>query len=119
VDALVPSISRVFTKSLSLRIGLLVLWVLGTTCELLALFDRFEPGSAQEWVACVSTALMLPVTVCIAGMLNAKTVWTLLQEFETLYVLACVLGMTIVLLLLFREHPAKLVSQAIAMLSML
>jgi hypothetical protein len=52
-------------------------------------------------------------------MLNAKTVWTLLKEFETLYVLACVLGMAILLLLLFREHPAKMVSQAIGILSML
>jgi hypothetical protein len=118
LDALVPSISRVFAKSLSLRIGLRVLWVLGTICGLfLVLFDGFEPGSAQEWVACSSIALTLPVIVCIAGMLNAKTFWTLLKHFETLYVLACALGATFLLLFMFRQHPAKMVSQAIGILS--
>jgi hypothetical protein len=96
------------------------MWMLGIICGLLlVLFDRFEPGSAQEWVACASTALMLPAIVCISGMLNAKTVRSLLKEFETLYVLACALGATILLLLLFREHPAKMVSQAIGIPSML
>jgi hypothetical protein len=52
-------------------------------------------------------------------MLNTKTARSLLKNFETLYVLAYVLGVTILLLFLFREHPAKMVSQAIGIPSML
>jgi hypothetical protein len=119
VDAVVPSISRVY-KSLSLQISCAVLWVLGTLIGLfLVLFDSFEPASAQEWVACGSIALTLPAIVGISGMLNTKTARSLLKNFETLYVLAYVLGVTILLLFLFREHPAKMVSQAIGIPSML
>jgi hypothetical protein len=119
VDAVAPAICREYAKSLPLRIGLVVLWVLGQTCGLLALFDRFEPGSAQEWIACLAVAMCLASNICVAASFNAKTVRTLLKEFETLYVVAYALGMTSIYLFLFRERPAKMVAFALGTPSLL
>jgi hypothetical protein len=112
-DAVVPSICRVYIGSLPLRLGLVVLWLIGNTCHALVIFDRFEHDSAQQWLACAASSLMLPVIVCISASLNTKTVWGLLKEFETLYVIAYVLGMVILYLFLFRERPAKMVAFAL------
>jgi hypothetical protein len=119
VDAVAPAICRVYAKSLPLRIGLVVPWVLGQTCGLLVGFDRFVPGSAQEWIACAAVALCVPSSICVAASFNAKTVRTLLKEFETLYVVAYALGMTSLCLLLFRERPAKMVAFALGTPSLL
>jgi hypothetical protein len=108
VDAVVPSIGRIYIQSPPLQIGLDVLWLIGATCGFLLLVDRFEPGSVQEGLACSAVALTLPSAVCITASLNARTVRLLLKQFETLYVLAFVLGMVCFQLVLFREHPAKL-----------
>ena len=85
-----------------------LLWIVGIACLFSVLFDRFEAGSAQEWIACFAVTLTFPSIVCIVASLNAKTVRRLLKEFETLYVLAVVLGMVCMQLALFRNHPAKL-----------
>ena len=58
-DAVAPSICRVYIGSILLRLSLVVLWMIGNTCHFLVLFDRFEPNSAQEWLAC-GLALHLP-----------------------------------------------------------
>jgi hypothetical protein len=47
--------------------------------------------------------------VCVGASLNAKTVRSLLKEFQTLYVLVNVLAVLCLVLFLFREHPAKMV----------
>jgi hypothetical protein len=104
VDAVVPVICRMYAKSLPLRIAVPLLWVLGVTCHYLVLFDRFENGSANQWLACAGGTLMLPVVVCAGGSLNAKTVRQLLEEFEMWFVIVYVLGMMSLLVFLFREQ---------------
>ena len=59
-DAVVPAIGRVYLRSLPLQIGLDVLWAIGATCGFLLIFDRFEPGSAHEGLACSAVTLALP-----------------------------------------------------------
>jgi hypothetical protein len=109
-DALVPPICRAFTRSpRPVKIGFNLLGAVGTTFYFLVLFDRFEPDSVQEWLACGATILVFPVIVSTAASFNARTVRGLLKEFETLYVLAfslCAIGSVC---LLIREHPAKMV----------
>jgi hypothetical protein len=112
-DAVVPAIFRVYAKSLPLRIGTVLLWLVGVMCQYLVLFDRFEPGSAQEWLSCAAVSVGLPVSICVGASLNAKTVRELFKKFETLYVLAYVLGMTTLTLFLFRDRPAKMVAFAL------
>jgi hypothetical protein len=109
-DAVLPAICRVLGRRKSLILGPILLWLVGTTCKYVVLFDRFEQGSKEEWVACGTAALMLPYVVCLSASLNAKTARQLLKEFETLYVIAYVLGMVGLCLFLFREHPAKIVA---------
>jgi hypothetical protein len=113
VDAVVPAICRVYNKSPLLRFSPVVLWLIGVVCQMLVLFDRFEPGSTHEWLACAAVALTLPVIACVLATLNAKTVRELLKQFETLYVIAYVLGMHTCFGFLFREQPAKLVTLAL------
>jgi tRNA A37 threonylcarbamoyltransferase TsaD len=50
------------------------LWLIGATCFFTVVFDRFEAGSAQEWLASAATVLTLPIIVCVGASLNAKTV---------------------------------------------
>ena len=107
-DSVVPAIARVYLPRPFLRFGLGGVWVIGTTCHYLVLFDVAEPGSVQEVLACVGATLMFPSIVCIGASLNAKTVWRLLRNFETLYILAFVLCMTCLQILLFHAHPAKI-----------
>ena len=57
VDAAVPTIGRVYNTSPLLRFGPVVLWAIGTVCNMLVLFDRFEAGSAHEWLASAAVAL--------------------------------------------------------------
>jgi hypothetical protein len=40
----------------------------------LVIFDRFESGSEQEWLAASASALSLPIIVCTAASFNARTV---------------------------------------------
>jgi hypothetical protein len=119
MDAVVPAICRVYAKSPLLRFGPIVLWLIGTLCQMLVLFDRFEAGSTHEWLACAAVALSLPVIVFISASLNAKTVRELLKQFEALYVLAYALGMASLCLVLFRERPAKMIAIALAIPSFL
>jgi hypothetical protein len=107
-DSLVPAISRVHFRSRPLQFILPLLCVIGFTCNMLVLYDQFEPSSVQEGIACFAVTLTFPPVLCITASLNAKTVRRLLKEFETLYVVALVLGMVSLQLLLFRGHPAKM-----------
>jgi hypothetical protein len=118
-DAMVPAICRMCARSRLLRLCQYVLWLVGATCQYLVLFDRFESGSWQEWLGCCAGALALPANICVAASLNAKTVRQLLREFETLYVVAYVLGMLSLYLFLFQEHPAKMVALSFALPSFL
>jgi hypothetical protein len=118
-DSLVPAICRVFFRSRPLQVALPLLWVVGIACGFSVLFDRFEAGSVQEGIACFAVTLTFPSIVCIVASLNAKTVRRLLKEFETLYVLAFVLGMVCMQLALFRDHPAKLGCVVLALPSLL
>jgi hypothetical protein len=86
------------------------LWLIGATCFFTVVFDRFEAGSAQEWLASAATVLTLPIIVCVGASLNAKTLRTLTTQFQTLYVLVNVIGFVCLLLFLFRDHPAKLLA---------
>ena len=106
--SLVPAVCRVFFGSQPVQIALPLLCVFGIACGFSVLFDRFEAGSAQEGIACFAVSLTFPSIVCIVASLSAKSVRRLLKEFETLYVLAVVLGMVCMQLALFRDHPAKL-----------
>jgi hypothetical protein len=107
-ESVVPAICRTFLRSRPLRVGLLMLWPVGTSCGLLVLFDRVEPGSVHEGAACAAVILTLPTIFCNAACLNAKTVRYLLTEFEALYVLAFGLGLLCLQLLLYRANAAKL-----------
>jgi hypothetical protein len=108
-DSVVPAISRLYFGIRLLRVFLVLLWLIGVTCTFAVLFDGFDAGSAQEWVACAAAALMLPNIVCNGASLNTKTVRALLTEFQTLYVIVNVLGFFCLLLFLFRDHPAKMI----------
>jgi hypothetical protein len=110
-DSLMPALSRVYVPLL--WAACTVLWLIGVTCALLVLFDQFEAGSTQEWLASAASALALPVIVFNIASLNAKTVRQLFKEFQTWYVLVNVLGFACLLLFLFREHPAKIVALAL------
>ena len=92
-----------------------MLYLIGAACAFAVLFDGFEAGSLQEWVACAAAALMLPNIVCNGASLNTKTVRALLTEFQTLYVIVNVLGFFCLLLFLFRDHPAKMVVVGLAL----
>ena len=118
-DAMVPTIARAYFRSRLLRLLLSLLWLIGTTCSLCVSFDRFEHGSVEEWLACATGALMLPLTVCVGAGLNAQTVRSLLKEFQTLYVLVNVLAVMCLVLFLFRDHPAKMVCFSLAVPSFL
>jgi hypothetical protein len=118
-DAMVPSIARAYFRSRLLRLLLSLLWLIGTTCSLCVSFDRFEHGSVEEWLACATGALMLPLTVCIGASLNAQTVRSLLKEFQTYYVLVNALAVLCLVLFLFRDHPAKMVCFSLAVPSFL
>jgi hypothetical protein len=109
-DSVAPAISRVYFRSLVLRLSLPLLWLMGATCAFAVGFDRFEAGSTPEWVACAVAALMLPVNVCNGASLNARTVRGLLTEFQTLYVIVNILGFMCLGLFLFRGEPAKMVA---------
>ena len=117
-DSLVPMIARFYFRSRLLRLLLPLTGLIGVTCSFCVGFDRFERGSVEEWLACAAGALMLPVNVCIGASLNAKTVRSLLKEFQTIYVLVNVLAFTCLLLFLFRDHPAKMVCFSLALPSM-
>jgi hypothetical protein len=106
-DSMLPGISKAFFRSRALQIILPLLWVIGVTCYFLVLFDRFGLGSVLERIACFAVTLTFPSVISITASFNAKTVRRLLKEFETLYVLAYVLGMVCMQLVLFREHPVK------------
>jgi hypothetical protein len=108
-DAVAPTIARLYLRSRLLLLLLPLLWLIGVACSFCVGFDRFERGSVEEWLACSAGALMLPVIVCIGASLNAKTVRSLLKEFQTLYVLVNVLAAVCLTLFLLREHPAKMV----------
>jgi hypothetical protein len=120
-DAMVPTIARAYFRSRLLRLLLSLLWLIGTTCSLCVSFDRFEHGSVEEWLACATGALMLPLTVCVGASLNAQTVRSLLKEFQTFYVLVNVpvLAVMCLVLFLFRDHPAKMVCFSLAVPSFL
>jgi hypothetical protein len=107
-DSVVPAISRVYFRSLLLRLLLVGLGLIGFTCVFAVAFDGFEPGSTQEWVASAAAALVLPITLCAGASLNAKTVRELLTCFQTWFVTAHVLGFLCLLLILFRDYPAKM-----------
>ena len=117
-DAVVPAICRLFFRSRLgpwlPTVGAVLLWLIGVTCHFLVFFDWFEPGSTHEWGASTAGALMLPVIACIGASLNAKTAQRMLKEFETLYVLAYVLGMVCLSLFLFRDRPAKMAALSCA-----
>jgi hypothetical protein len=83
------------------------------------LFDCFEAGSWHEWLAGAAAALTLPLNVFNGASLNTKTVRALLNEFQPLYVLFNVVGFTCLFLLLFREHPAKMVAYSLGVPSIL
>jgi hypothetical protein len=117
--SLVPAICHRYLRRGTLRFGFGGLWVIGISCGFSVLFDRFEPGSVQEGIACLAVTLTFPSIVCIAASLSAKTVRRLLKEFETLYVLAFVLGMVCMQLALFRDHPAKLGCVVLSLASLL
>jgi hypothetical protein len=106
--SMIPAISRVFLRSRPVQVVLPLLWVIGTSCFYLVLFDQFQSGSVQEGIACSAVALTFPSVLCIAASFNAKTVLRLLQNFETLYVLLSTLTVVCLQLLLFRHHPAKM-----------
>jgi hypothetical protein len=118
-DSVVPAISRVYFRSLPLRVCLPLLWLIGMPCAFAVAFDGFEAGSTQEWVASVAAALVLPLTVCNGASLNAKTVRALLTEFQMLYVMVNVLGFSCLLLFLLRDHPAKMVAFGLVLPSLL
>jgi hypothetical protein len=118
-DAVMPTIARLYFRSRLLRLLLPLLWLIGTTCSLCVAFDRFEHGSVEEWLACSAAALMLPVIGCVGASLNAKTIRSLLQEFQTYYVLVNGLAYTCLALFLFREHPAKMVCFSLTLPSLL
>ena len=103
-DAVMPTIARVYFRSRLLQLLLPLLWLIGITCSFCVGFDRFEHGSVEEWLACAAGALMLPVNVCIGASLNAKTVRSLLKEFQALYVLVNVLAFSCLALFLFRPR---------------
>ena len=107
-DSVVPAISRL--SSAPLMCFLASCWLVGAACQFSILFDRFEAGSIHEWVACGACALLLPSIVFIGASLNAKTLRSLMTEFQTLYILANGLGCVGLLLFLFRDHPAKMVA---------
>ena len=73
-DAVVPAICRPYFRSMPLQLGLLLLWLVGKICGFLVVFDRFEPGSALEWLACAGVALTLPSITCASASLNARAV---------------------------------------------
>ena len=109
-DSLVPAIARVHLRRPWLQAVLTDLWLIGATCFLTVVFHRFEAGSAQEWLASSATVLTLPAIICTGAGLNAKTIRTLLKQFQTLYVLVNVIGFFCLILFLFRDHPAKLLA---------
>jgi hypothetical protein len=113
-DAMVPAISRLLFRSLSLQLLLPLLWLIGVGCGFSVLFDHFEAGSTQEWLASASATLMMPTIVFIGASLNAQTVRELLKGFLTLYVLVNALGFTCLILFLFRDNPAKMVAAGLA-----
>ena len=96
-DAAVPAIARVYYGRRWLQVVLTVLWLIGATCFFTVVFDCFEAGSTQEWLASTATVLMLPIIAYIVASLNAKTVRILLTQFQTLYVVCS----TITTLLVF------------------
>jgi hypothetical protein len=110
IDSVMPAVSRMYLRSLPLRVFLPSIWLIGVACMFLAAFDLFHNGSTEEWAACAANALTLPVIVCIGSSLNAKTVRRLLTEFQTLYVLFNAFGFSCLLVFLFRDHPAKLLA---------
>ena len=73
----------------------------------------------HEWLASAAGTLMLPAIVFMSSSLNAKTARQLLKEFETLYVLAYVLGMVSLCLFMHREHPSKMAALALGIPSFL
>ncbi len=118
-DAVLPTIARVFFRSRLLQRLLPSVWFIGVTCYFCVAFDRFEHGSAEEWLACAASGLMLPVAVCIVASLNAKTVRSLLREFQTLYVLVNVLAFMCLVLFLFRDHSPKMLCVSLSLPSLL
>jgi hypothetical protein len=118
-DAVVPTIARFYFRSRLLRLLLHLLWLIGITCSFCVAFDRFENNSVEEWLACAAGALVLPVNVCVGAGLNAKTVRSLLKEFQTIYVLVNVLAFSCLALFLLRDHPAKMVCFSFSLPSLL
>jgi hypothetical protein len=118
-DAFVPRIAQLYFRSRLLQFILPVVCCAGLASGMAVLFDCFEAGSWHEWLAGAAAALTLPLNVCNGASLNTKTVRALLNEFQPLYVLFNVVGFTCLFLLLFREHPAKMVAYSLGVPSIL
>lgn len=48
-ESVIPAIARVYLPRPFLRFGLGGVWVIGTMCHYLVLFDTVEPGTIQGW----------------------------------------------------------------------
>ncbi len=99
--------ARTFGRLLRLLLSLMSL--IGITCSFCVGFDCFEHGSVEEWLTCSTGVQMLPVFLCVGAGLNAKTVRSLLKEFQTYNVLVDVLAFVCLVLFLFRAHRAKMI----------